>query len=307
MAEDHRLAVATTLHPLALPYLSGFLASVRAQDDADFDLWMALDGVPSGVAEEALDASGGRHGVKLFPVAHDSPARHRSDLLRLLCRRYDAIVLVDADDELAPGRVGSARRALRTADVQACGMELMDESGAPLGRRFGADGTEAWEQVLARSNVFGFGNSAYRSAALATCLPLPDEAVLIDWWVISRALAAGARLAFEAEPLMRYRQYGGTMGHVVPPFSEEQVRAVAQRMLLHYALLERDPRPLPAAFHRAVRDARADVEAFAERVLDDGERLRTYLDAINGDDRVWRWCEFVADRRFRDLWTTPTA
>ena len=63
------------------------------------------------------------------------------------------------------------------------------------------------EHLLVRNNVMGLSNTAYRSDLLRRCLPIPTEAELMDWLLAVRSLALGARLQFDPEPRMWYRQY----------------------------------------------------------------------------------------------------
>lgn len=295
-----RLAVATTVHPASLPYLRDFLRGVAAQDDPDFDLWMTLDGVEEADVEGALRLA---PGARLRTAAPGStPASHRSELLTQLCRSYPAVVLADSDDRLAPARVASARRALENADVQACAMELVDLDGRPMGLRFTTAPAPDWLALLTRMNVVGFGNAAYRSATLQACLPLPADAVLVDWWVATRSLALGARMVFEREPLVAYRQHPRSLARVVGPFGRDDLDRGTERVLGHFRLTLEQARGYPERIVSALEAARDETERFADAVVRNARGAQSYLEALNATRRVFRWWEWIADRRHHTLW-----
>src|SRR4051812_43295623 len=165
-----RVAMFSTVYPAALPYVADWYASVRTQTETHFDLWVALDGVtPAELARHA----GAPVQAEFRPAASgDSPAELRNGTLLSLLDggRYDAVILVDCDDVLLPRRVALALRALETCDGCACGMEMVDVDGRSLGMRFGLPAGEWATPMLARENVFGFSNSAYRAALLRSVL-----------------------------------------------------------------------------------------------------------------------------------------
>src|SRR5262245_38871943 len=117
MATDRlaRLAVYTTIHPGCEPFLASFGASLRRQTDHDFDLWIALDALTPCDVVAAMGRFPRVHWIEAAPG--DTPASLRQRAFATLVRRYDAIVLVDADDLLQRSRVAAAREMLATCDV----------------------------------------------------------------------------------------------------------------------------------------------------------------------------------------------
>lgn len=305
--EDAALAVYTVLYPDALQHLPEYWDSLRTQLGPGFEAYFSLD----DVCEAQVRAVVGDHPrVRYLPAAPGAtPASLRSDALARLTRAYAGVVLIDADDLPLPGHLAAAARGLETADVHACALHITDFSGQPLP---GAVFTLAPEQAaalpgaaapdladaawLARVNAFGFGNSAYRSAVLAACLPVPAEAVLVDWLVASRAYLAGASFAFDREPRMLYRQYPDNTAAVLPPFSAARVARDARRVARHHALLLDHP-------HATVRDVAPFVRArrLSEGFLEwleggaEGERAAEYAARLASVARpVWLWWEHVA-------------
>ena len=125
------MALYTAVYPGAARFLASWYASVQAQADRDFDLWISLD----GLTEAAVVARLGDRPAATFVVAEAgfTPAQVRQQALARIADRYDAVVLVDSDDLLHPDRVAAARAWLEGADVAACGLRLVDEAGQPLG------------------------------------------------------------------------------------------------------------------------------------------------------------------------------
>ena len=294
-----RLALYTTIYPGVEPYLAEWFRTVDAQTDREFDLWIGLDTLsPADVA-----AACGRPCTADWVRAIDAtPAEIRSRALETVAEQYAGVILVDSDDLLHPSRVSAARRMLREVDVAACALELLDPDGRPLDVVLAPPaGTDAVE-LLPRYNVFGFSNTAYRSAALRQCLPFPADCALIDWLLATRAWSAGATLAFDPTPRMGYRQHPAGMAPVLPPFGEAQVLAATGRVLAHYdALLDRDW-PLPAGPREALESERTRVAAFDAAIRHRPELLPEYVDALNRlqPARVWWW--LVANPKLEAVW-----
>jgi len=299
------LLVFTTAYRAGLPFLGAFLAGLARQDDADFELVMALDDVNEDevapyVATAAADLAGRTR--LLRDSGHEDPVELRVAVLRGVLPGTQGVVLVDSDDVPLPGRVAAARAALASADVAACAMELLDDAGAPSGGRFEAGAFASWPELLSGCNVVGFGNAAYRSETLLAALPSEEGVRLLDWLVAVRALAAGARLAFDATPRLGYRLHRGSMAGVRRPFSAEQVQRAVPLVAGHHArlLAPRLPRhALPPTLQALVEAARDDLVAFRAQVVDDPRALRRYVTALNADGRIYRWWEWLRDWRQR--------
>ena len=109
------IALYTAVYPGAVPFLDEWYASVQAQADRDFDLWISLD----GLTETAVTAQLGDRPAATFVVAEPgfTPAQVRQQALARIADRYEAVILVDSDDLLHPDRVAAARAWLDGADV----------------------------------------------------------------------------------------------------------------------------------------------------------------------------------------------
>ena len=297
------VALYTAVYPGAARFLHDWYASVRAQADRDFDLWISLDGLTEAAVVERL----GTRPPATFVVAEPgfTPAEVRQQALTRIADRYDAVVLVDSDDLLHPDRVAAARAGLQGADVAACGLRLVDEDGQPLGVSLETPPDEEAETTLPRTNVFGLSNTAYRSAVLRACLPIPAAAALVDWYLVTMAWLQGARLAFDPIPRMDYRQHGSNMARIRSPFTTERVRTDTALVREHFRLvLDGLPPGANPARATQVRDAATDVAAFEQRVVRDATILARYVRELNAAPPPLVWWASVAHPPLRSLWST---
>jgi hypothetical protein len=302
----HRLAVYTTVYPGCERFLPDWYASVLAQTDQRFDLWISLDAL---TMQQVEAASGRSLSAAQFVAANpgDTPADVRERALEKLIACYDAIVFVDADDLLHPTRVEAAREALATSDLCGCALHLADEAGTHLGIPFGAPPHGAdLAGLLPRYNVFGLSNSAYRSATLARCLPLPSACVLIDWLLASRAAASGAVLGFDDVPRMVYRRHDHNCAPVLPPFTPRQVLTAASLLVQHYACLLDSDWHWRKGYRQPFERARLRARLFHDAMQSSSDRLHRYVKALNDlpPQYVWWWA--VGHPALEDLWTVCT-
>ncbi len=154
--------------------------------------------------------------------------------------------------------------------------------------------------ALPRTNVFGLSNTAYRSDVLRRCLPIPAEAALVDWYLITRAWLQGARLAFDPTPGWTTASTDANMARIRPPFTAERVRAdtaLRPRALPAGAGRPRRGRCRPE--RREVREAAADVEAFDQRVVSNAAGLSNYVRALNAAPPPVLWWACVAHPSLR--------
>src|SRR5271168_3226822 len=100
MGPVDKLAVYTTIYPGVEEYLPAWHASLAAQTDQNFDLWIGLDSLASDDVERVIGRSVNTHWV---PAENGStPAQIRQRALFPIVSRYEWVVLVDSDDLLQP-------------------------------------------------------------------------------------------------------------------------------------------------------------------------------------------------------------
>ena len=296
-----RLAVYTTIYPGVEAYLRDWHRSLLGQSDQDFSLWIGLDRLPAEAAMRALGADPGATWVEAAPG--DTPARLRERALERIVESCDGVVLVDSDDLLHPSRIAGAREALRSSDLTACALRLVDHAGLDLGHILTLPPAMSPETLLPRHNVFGFSNSAFRTAALRECLPIPSTVLLVDWFLATRAWLRGDKLGFDRAIRMDYRQHDANMTQVRPPFSGSQVTRDTARVLDH---LREVLASLPAGALRGrlveLERMAADVEVFHRRTVLDPARLERYVQALEALPFVPLWWSSVAHPELRHMW-----
>ncbi len=297
------VALYTTVYPAVLPFLSEWYASVLAQSDRDFDIWIGVDALAREDVIAALGAEPDAHAISMViapPCA--SSAEVRAHAIRRMIGEYEIVIFTDSDDLLHPDRVAAARAALGSADVAACALRMVDAEGRDLGVTFGpADGEDPLE-MLPRHNVFGLSNTAYRSEVLGRCLPIPADDPLVDWLLATRAHALGARMTFDAAPLMSYRQHGENIARVLPPFSEREVDVASRRVLRHYRSLLEGPPSIDGAQRTRIDAESRRVGEFHLALAESAERRQRYIEALNAlpPRYVWWWC--VANPKLEEVW-----
>ena len=303
MTGAHDTVVCTVVHPGVLSYFGPWLASVSAQSDQAFDLCLALDGVDARQLPKLPHA--GRMVRLIESVPGRSPAEVRTALFVQVIDSHEVIVTVDADDVLMTGRLAAAKQDATRADLAACAMELIDDAGASLGRRFCvlADASSgALGRLLPRANVFGLSNATWRAGTLRGCLPVPRGVVAVDWFLATAAWLAGARLSLDDRVLMAYRQHATNIARILPPFSPAMVRSATDIVLRHQRAttgrLQRASRATAESLSRALRK----TERFSAAVVPDDDLLEAYCVELNRLPPPQAWWTIVADPALEDLW-----
>ena len=151
----------------------------------------------------------------------------------------DVIVLCDQDDVWHPHRLAAGLEALEHADVTLVfsDAELVDGSGAPLGRRLldsleiPADDRQQLVSgraapLLLRRNLVTGATVLFRRSLLRHALPLPSSWVHDEWLAIIAACISRIRLV--PEPLVDYRQHGANEIGVAAPTLSRKIRRVLQ-------------------------------------------------------------------------------
>lgn len=300
------LAVYTTIYPGVEPYLGDWYRSICDQTDKDFELWIGLDQLGSEGAKKLFGSDVSANWVKA--PSGSTPAQVRQQALERVVETCAGVVLVDSDDVLHSTRVASARAQLQTGELAGCALCLIDEQGGDLGITFDLPRAIEAEDVLPRNNVFGFSNSAFRSGLMKQCLPIPPDAVLIDWYLATRAWLFGAKLAFDRIPRMNYRQHPGNTARVRCPFGRDQVVSDTAIVRRHFALFKAEPSPdfLPDRYALLVQVAQ-DVEEFYKHVVSDRARLDRYVMELNDLQPVPLWWSCVANPALEHMWNYKRA
>jgi hypothetical protein len=299
-ASPRTVALCTTMYPGVKPYLSDWYASVSAQTDQDFDLWIGLDSLQPADVESALGARVKAVWVEAQPGA--TPADVRQQTLSQVVERYAAVILVDADDIMMASRVGAARAQLQHADVAGCAMQLVREDGTDLGVRFALPERATARGLLPRQNAYGLTNSAYRAETLAAALPIPSRTPLVDWYLSTGAWLDGATFDFDQRPRMQYRQHAtAAASPLTPPFTRDQVVGAARLMVAHFESFLAIPRFQTTAGHGQLSLELSRAKTFLALANDDA-RMTAYLDGLNSINTPHIWWSIVAHHDLEETW-----
>jgi hypothetical protein len=294
-------AVYTTIYPAVRGYLVDWYRSLCQQTEQDFQLWIGLDSLDRCTVENIFG-----HQVDAYWLEAprgSSPAQIREMGLSRIAETCKGVVLVDSDDLLEPSRVAAARNQLEICDIGGCALRLVDAEGNDLGSIFDLPSQRTPEEVFPRCNVFGFSNSVLSAELLQRCLPIPKDAILVDWFLATRAWLLGSKMGFDRVPRMKYRQHAGTMAHVRLPFCKERVASHTEMVRHHFKLvLAAPPEDFVEARYESLVRVQADVEEFWRRIVLDSERLQKYIDALNALAPTPVWWTSVAYPSLQSMW-----
>ena len=246
---------------------------------------------------------GGDLGAVFIEVdSSETPAQVRQRALAKIVERYSAVVLVDSDDLLYPSRIETTRKGLMDFDVYGCALNLIDEDGHDLGIYLKPPDGAALGRLLLKKNVFGMSNTAYRSDLLKECLPIPANCVLVDWFLATRSMIAGARFEFDRNARMGYRQHQENIARVVPPFNEIQVLSATELVLSHYECVFTNVSSIPEKIRTELEEIWSYVGSFYETISNDSNVLTDYVNALNKTSGARIWWDFVADPHLESTW-----
>ena len=298
-----KIALCSTFYPGVEPFLRDWYTSVLKQTDRNYQLCIALDEI--GV-DSAVPTLGKIPDSVVWTTAEkgETPAAIRQRLLSQVVEEFDSVVLVDSDDILYPGRIAAARQSLYHGEMAGCALRLVDQQGLDLGKELNLPPQISPNMILPRHNVFGLSNTAWRSSLLKKCLPVPSNAMIVDWFLATRAWLLGASLYFDQRVCMDYRQYASNSTRVCGPFSREQVIHDTLRVSQHFQLILNSP--IQGAIdsrRKRLLQVAEDVFKFASNVIPDQEKLDLYLVKLDELDLSPLWWSCVAHPSLKYLWS----
>ncbi len=254
-------------------FLEPLLRSLAAQTDRNYRLLIRDDGSKDGTGAILARAQAMDSRISVIDDGHGSSGSARANFGRLLDQTPDdtgPILFCDQDDIWEPTKIATLRRALlaaeavRGADIPLlahCDLMVTDGALIPLADSFWAYqfidplAGRALNRLLVQNNVTGCA-MAFNQPLLALARPIPDAAVMHDWWLALVASAFG-HIEIVREPLVRYRQHGANDTGATR-WDLRHIAAKALRILNRDALL--------ASLNRGRRQAAAFEQAFASRL-----------------------------------------
>jgi hypothetical protein len=296
-----KIAVSTTIYPAAEPFLRDWYASLLAQSDQNYELWIGLDDIEPEDVQRIVGCRFPANWVASTPG--DTPSRVRERVIKQTFGRCDGIVFVDCDDVLHPSRIAGALAMLESNELAGCALRLVDNYRNELGLTLNLPAGSSPEELLPRHNIFGLSNSAYRTELLRNCLPIPGKVVLVDWFLATKAWLMNAKIGFDPVVRMDYRQHGRSMAHVRFPVEPDQVIQDTELVREHFRFVL-GSRPQNALTERMEKLKRIalDVELFCERIVQRREELQSYVEALNLLNPTPLWWLTVAHPALASMW-----
>jgi hypothetical protein len=299
---SNSLALYTTVYPGAEEFLPAWYASVCAQTDRDFDLWIGADQFSQSQFFHTVGHKFGAHWVA--PPQPGTPVAVRQagiDAILGSEHRYEGIVFIDCDDVMYPTRIETARAQLRTNDAAACAMEIVNRDGGLRNSVFRLPVGAILPDLLARMNAFGMSNTAYRTDLLRQIPATDPHGRLMDWYLATVCWIRGGRLAFDNSPGIQYRQYAENVARVLPPFTPADISRGIDLVLSHYnVVLSRVPN-IPVTIKHTLESALAKVQVF-RRAVEVPDVCAQYVDRLNRLQPSYLWWEWIAHPSLEELW-----
>lgn len=191
-----KTALSTVIYKQAYPYLQDLLTSVDNQSDKDFDLLIINDNYTKEELEEVeTQIRNTVHGINIhiedISEKKLSIAGTRIEMLRIAKKLgYEGIVLVDADDTIAPSRMASYKQAFELdKDKVFFYNKFVTEKGEDVFKSLPKTVTSI--KAVAQCNFLGLSNTGIRLSSLTDAFldSLNEGAVAVfDWYLFSRII-----------------------------------------------------------------------------------------------------------------------
>lgn len=263
-------------------FLPDLLESLHAQTHRDFRIVARDDGSKDDtplILERQLEAHAERFSVLEDP---DRALGARGNFSRLMdASTAPYVMFCDQDDLWAPGKVAVTLEAMRAAEARHgrgtpilvhTDLRVVDEDLRELGeslwryQRLRPELGGSFERNLVQNVVTGCTAMVNRPL-VERARPVPEGAVLHDWWLALVASAFGAVVAIP-ETTVTYRQHGGNEVGA----TRRSVGYVLGRALASGADFQ-------ASLRRSREQARAFQDRFANELTDARrEALAAYVD-----------------------------
>lgn len=231
-------------------YLPELLASLAGQTHDDFVLVVSDDGSRDRTLDIIADFSARfRHPPRILDRNKPSGSAMKNFARLLESATADHVMLVDHDDIWHPEKIACGLAQVRAAEarhgadrpVLAHGdLRVIDGSGAVSRPSFWAmkqidpSCSQSLRRTLIHASVVGCTTTLNR-ALVRACLPIPDTAVMHDWWISLIAATSGS-VVFDPVPRIDYRIHGNNVSNpreasASSAMGERNYRAVMQQKL----------------------------------------------------------------------------
>lgn len=206
-------------------WLPGQLASIAAQEHADWALWASDDGSTDATRDILAGFAAARAGLNDVRLVEGPQAGLAAANFLHLLNRADLplgpdthVAFADQDDVWHKGKLGRALALLAAAGpgpaLYGAQSRHVDEDGRPCGVSRRPRRPVTLANALVQNMVSGHSamlNPA--GVALARAAGAPAGIAFHDWWLSQLMLACGGRLVIDEATVLDYRQHvGNTLG-----------------------------------------------------------------------------------------------
>ena len=205
-----------------MPYLPAQIKSLQQQVNSNWQLLVRDDGSTDGTFELLTKVASKDSRISIHPTSGQESGSARNNFCRLLESAADipakAIFLCDQDDIWWPSKLEIMAEKLSVSDelptLVVSDLRIVAASGEPVGSTFWASHRAAalietpsrlLEELCTR-NIFPGCSMAFNRHLLQQILPLPEAAIMHDWWIALIAAVVG-EIQIIGEPLLDYRQH----------------------------------------------------------------------------------------------------
>jgi len=219
--KSHTFIVIATFN--GADFLSDQLKSLIDQSESNWTLLVQDDGSTDETLEILREFARKDERIRVLGQKQDCPGSAMGNFSSLLQSAYDQgaeyVFCCDQDDVWEPAKLELIMNHLKTLEGQNRAPSLVHHDLAVVGEHLEPIAGSFVERMqlspldesnpqrlLSRNEVTGCA-MAFNRSLLEIALPVPDQAVMHDWWL---ALCAGffGRLEFVPEVLVKYRQHG---------------------------------------------------------------------------------------------------
>jgi len=200
-------------------YISRQLDSISQQTHRDWCL-IACDDVSTDKTLSELDMFQKKYKGKVFLYENQKKLGVKGNFQKLLnIAKTDYVMLCDQDDEWEPNKITIALERMQQEEKNNPGLPILIHSDLRVVNRHGEVISESMFEYqrlpkfqnelsasLIKNNVTGCTVMLNR-AAIDIATPIPNAAIMHDWWIASRVLQEGGIISFIDLPLVNYRQH----------------------------------------------------------------------------------------------------
>lgn len=291
-----KTCVYTTFFPSFERFIPDFILSLLKQDDTEFELVIALDGLSS---DPFLPYQSDLKMSFINIPSGFSPAQVREYAWMQIINDYDALIFCDGDDVFSKKRVSNAKNSLKDFDLDACSLSLVNNTLEPLNVFMYA--TDMVPNNIHKYNIFGLSNTGYKTNILKNTLPIPKHVIAVDWFIAHKAIQMGASCNLREDIDCFYRQHGKNIASPSKPATQKNVLQAAKISRIH---LENIIKTLATDNPDILTCQKRldDVILFEKTMAVNPDLLYKYLQLFNSIETETLWWNTVAKPTLDHLW-----